>query len=184
VEDVFSFGYHTGMLFDQSIYGSCNGQFTDINFDQVDIGIDVLFTQTEGILFSNLNLANAGGGSIRFGILGRNANGSHTNDASVVIRGASFWGHFEQNIVWAHPGLISISDSLFIAWNDTKPCIEIQAGRAMINNNYFKDLKDKIGNAITVSENADRVSITNNQLIGNTLNFTAKPTILVANNLH
>jgi hypothetical protein len=180
VEDVFSFGYHTGMVFTESVYGSCNGQFTDINFDQVDIGIDVSYTQTEGILFSNLNLANAGGGSIRFGILGRQVNGTRPNDASVVIRGASFWGHFEQNIVWAHPGLISISDSLFIAWNSTKPCIDIQAGRAMINNNYFKD---NIGNAITLNENVDRVSITNNQLTGNTLNVVAKPTVLVANNL-
>jgi hypothetical protein len=180
VEDVFSFGYHTGMAFRSSVYGSCNGQFTDINFDQVDIGIDVSYTQTEGILFSNLNLANAGGGSIRFGILGRQVNGTHSYDASVIIRGASFWGHFEQNIVWSHPGLISISDSLFIAWNQSKPCIDIQAGRAMINNNYFKD---SIGNAITVHENADRVTITNNQLINNTLNIVTKPNILVANNL-
>ncbi len=180
VEDVFSFGYHTGMVFSASIYGSCNGQFTDVNFDQVDIGIDVSYTQTEGILFSNLNLANAGGGNIRYGILGRQVNGTRVNDASVVIRGASFWGHFVQNIVWNHPGLISISDSLFIAWNLTKPCIDIQAGRAMINNNYFKD---DIGNAITVGENADRVTITNNQLTGNTLNIITKPNILIANNL-
>ena len=180
VEDVFSFGYHTGMVFDKSAYGSCNGQFTDINFDQVDIGINVSFTQTEGILFSNLNLANAGGGSIRYGILGRNASGAHANDATVVIRGASFWGHFEQNIVWAHPGLISVSDSLFIAWNQTKPCIDIQGGRAMINNNYFKD---SIGNAINIDESVDRVSITNNQLTNNTIKVIPKPTILVANNL-
>jgi hypothetical protein len=180
VEDVFSFGYHAGMVFTQSIYGSCNGQFTDINFDQVDIGIDVSYTQTEGILFSNLNLANAGGGSIRYGLLGRQVNGTRANDASVVIRGASFWGHFVQNIVWAHHGLISVSDSLFIAWNQTKPCIDIQAGRAMINNNYFKD---SIGNAITVDENADRVTITNNQLTNNTLNVPMKSTFLVANNL-
>ena len=180
VEDVFSFGYHIGMRFDKSIYGSCNGQFTDINFDQVDIGIDVSFTQTEGILFSNLNLANAGGGSIRYGILGRNANGSHSSDATVVIRGASFWGHFEQDIVWNHPGLISISDSLFIAWNQTKPSIDIQTGRAMINNNYFRD---SIGTAITISENVDRVTITNNQLTNNTINAPSKPNILVVNNL-
>jgi hypothetical protein len=76
--------------------------------------------------------------------------------------------------------LISISDSLFIAWNATKPCIEIQAGRAMINNNYFKD---NIGNAITIGDNAERVTVTNNQLTGNTLNIVSKPTILVANNL-
>jgi hypothetical protein len=180
VEDVFSWGYQTGMVFRKSIHGACNGQFRDINFDQVDIGIDISHTQLFGIFFTNLNLANAGGGSNRIGILGHRVNISTTVDALVDIRGASFWGQFEQNIVWSHRGLISISDSLFIAWNQTKPCIEIQRGRAMINNNYFKD---KIGNAITVSDNADHVTVTNNQLTGNTLNIVSKPTILVANNL-
>jgi hypothetical protein len=180
VEDVFSWGYQTGMVFRKSIYGACNGQFTDINFDQVDIGIEVSHTQQYGIFFSNLNLANAGGGSNRIAILGRDGNGTKIIDASVVIRGASIFGHFEQNIVWSHPGVFSISDSLFIAWNHTKPCIDIQAGRAMINNNYFKDA---IGNAITVDENADRVTITNNQFTNNTLNVPTKSNILVANNL-
>jgi hypothetical protein len=113
IEDVFSWGYQTGMAFRASANGACNGQFTDINFDNVDIGIDVSFTQTWGILFSNLNLANAGGGPNRIGILGRAANGSKPTDALVVVRGASFWGQFNQEIVWTHPGLISISDSLF-----------------------------------------------------------------------
>ena len=180
VEDVFSFGYHTGMLFDKSTYGSCNGQFTDINFDQVDIGIDISYTQTEGILFSNLNLANAKGGTTRVAIVGRSGPGVHAKDATVVIRGASIWGHFEQCLVWDHPGLISISDSILADWNQTKPCIHIQSGRAMINNNYFKD---SIGNAITVDTNADRITITNNQLTNNTLDVATKSTFLVANNL-
>jgi hypothetical protein len=113
VEDIFSLGYHIGMAFQKSEHGSCNGQFTDINFDNVDIGIDVEYTQTWGLLFSNLNLANAGGGSNHIGILGRAVNGTTPRDAAVVVRGASFWGDFQQNIVWSHPGLISISDSLF-----------------------------------------------------------------------
>ncbi len=180
VEDVFSWGYQTGMTFRKSVYGACNGQFTDINFDEVDIGIEVSYTQLFGIFFSNLNLAGRGGGSNRIGILGRHDNGSYTDDAAIVIRGASFWGKFEQNVVWFHPGLISISDSLLTAWNHSKSSIDIQAGRAMINNNYFKD---KIGNAITVGNNVDRVTVANNQLTGNTLNIVSKPTVLVANNL-
>jgi hypothetical protein len=180
VEDVFSWGYQTGMAFRNSSYGACNGQFSDINFDNVDIGIDVSYTQTWGILFSNLNLANAGGGSNRIGILGRAVNGTTPRDAAVVVRGASFWGVFNQNIVWGHPGLISISDSLFSSWNKTLPAIEIQHGRAMINNNYFSD---DIGNAVTIRPDADRVTITNNQLTGNTLNVPSKATFLVANNL-
>jgi hypothetical protein len=180
VEDVFSIGYHIGMSFQKSVYGSCNGQFTDINFDNVDIGIEVYYTQTWGILFSNLNLANAGGGSNRIGILGRAVNGTKPTDAAVVVRGASFWGQFQQNLLWSHVGLISISDSLFSQWNKTSPAIEIQHGRAMINNNYFSD---NIGNAITISRDADKVTITNNHLNGNTINAVDKPNILVANNL-
>ena len=180
VEDVFSIGYHIGMQFNKSAYGPCNGQFTDINFDNVDIGIDISYTQVYGILFSNLNLANAGGGSTHIGILGREINQTTHKDAVVVIRGGSFWGHFQHNILWAHSGLISISDSLFNNWNNTFSAIQIQRGRAMINNNSFMD---NIGNAIDISESADKVTITNNQMNNNTLNFTPKPNILVANNL-
>ncbi|CAF2672001.1 unnamed protein product [Rotaria sp. Silwood2] len=181
VEDVFSWGYQIGMAFRASNNGACNGQFTDINFDNVDIGIDISYTQTWGILFSNLNLANAGGGSNRIGILGRAINGTRPTDAIVVVRGASFWGQFHQNLLWSHSGLISISDSLFSQWNKTSPAaIEIQHGRAMINNNYFGD---NIGNAVTVLQDADKVTITNNHLNGNELNVVTKPTVLVANNL-
>ncbi|UJR22831.1 hypothetical protein I4U23_025861 [Adineta vaga] len=180
VEDVFSWGYQTGMAFRASAYGACNGQFTDINFDNVDVGIDVSYTQPWGIVFSNLNLANAGGGSHRIGILGRALNGTKPTDAVVVVRGASFWGLFQQHLAWSHAGLISISDSLFSQWNKTSPAIQIQYGRAMINNNYFGD---NIGNAITISRDADRVTVTNNHLNGNTLDIVAKPSVLVANNL-
>ncbi|CAF4116184.1 unnamed protein product [Adineta steineri] len=180
VEDVFSWGYQTGMAFRTSSFGACNGQFTDINFDNVDIGIDVSYTQTWGIMFSNLNLANAGGGSNRIGILGRSINGTKPTDAIMVVRGASFWGVFQQNLVWAHTGLISISDSLFSMWNKTSTCIEIQRGRAMINNNYFGD---DIGNAMNISHDADKVTVTNNQLNGNRLITVTKKTILIANNL-
>ncbi len=98
-------------------------------------------------------------------------------DVAVVIRGASFWGRFQQHIVWSHPGLISISDSLFRQWNKTSTAIEIQQGRAMISNNYFSD---NIGNALTVSENVDKVTITNNQFNNNnTINIVTKSTVLV-----
>ena len=180
VEDVFSIGYHIGMQFNKSEHGACNGQFTDINFDNVDIGIDVSYTQPYGILFSNLNLANAGGGSAHIGILGHQINGTTHKDAVVVVRGGSFWGHFQQNILWTSSGLISISDSLFNNWNKTVSAIEIQRGRAMINNNSFMD---NIGSAIDISESVDKVTITNNQFNNNTLNVVTQPNILVANNL-
>jgi hypothetical protein len=180
IEDVFSWGYQTGMAFRASANGACNGQFTDINFDNVDIGIDVAFTQTWGILFSNLNLANAGGGSNRIGILGRAVNGSKPTDAIVVVRGASFWGEFNQEIVWSHPGLISISDSLFSNWNKSFSAINIQHGRAMINNNYFGD---NIGTAVIISADAEKASVTNNHLNDNKIDAPAKSSVVVANNV-
>jgi hypothetical protein len=137
------------MAFRKGEYGPCNRQFTDINFD---IGIDVSYTQTYGIIFSNLNLANAGAGSIRIGIMGRSINGTKAKDAAIVIRGGSFWGDFIQNILWSHSGLISIIDSLFNSSNKTSSSIQIQYGRTMINNNY-------IVNAITVLQDVDKVTM-------------------------
>lgn len=180
IEDVFSWGYKIGMAFRASKNGACNGQFTDINFDNVDIGIEVSYTQTWGILFSNINLANAGGGSNRIGILGVSINGTKPTDAIAVVRGASFWGEFNQNVRWSHVGLLSISDSLFSQWNKTFPAVEIQSGRAMINNNYFGD---GTGYAVKVSDDAERVTITNNHLNGNKLDVVTQPNVLVANNL-
>ena len=180
VEDVFSWGYQTGMLFRASANGACNGQFTNINFDNVDIGIDVFNTQPWGILFSNLNLANAQGGSNRIGILGRPANDTTPTDAAVVVRGASFWGWFNQEIVWINPGVISISDSLFYHWNGTYPAINIIRGRAMINNNYFED---SIGRAVVISTEAQKASVTNNHLNNNQINAPSSPSVVVANNV-
>jgi len=117
----------------------------------------------------------------KIGILGRLVNDTKPLDVSVTIRGGSFWGEFQQNIHWEHDGLISISDSLFKHWNSSSSAITIERGRAMINNNYFTD---NIGNAITVLNTVDKVTITNNQFNNNTLNVVTKPTVLVANNLH
>jgi len=76
------------MLFRGSTYGACNGQFSNVNFDNVDVGIAVYGsisllsflrlshsiyntgTWPYGIMFSNLNLANAGFGTTRAGIVG------------------------------------------------------------------------------------------------------------------
>lgn len=180
VEDVFSWGYQTGMSFRSSAHGACNGQFSDINFDNVDIGIDITYTQPYGIFFSNLNLANAGGGNNRIGILGRPNNSTASNTVNLIVRGASFWGEFNQNIFWQNPGLISLSDSLMNSWNKTFPAIDIRFGRAMINNNYFADA---VGQALRITYDADRVTVTNNQFVGNTFDIAQKTSFLVASNL-
>ncbi len=175
IHDVFSWGYKIGMLFDASKYGACNGQFSNINFDNVDIGIDVHNTQKWGLMFSNLNLANAGGGSNKIGI-----RGSPNGQGTIVIRGASFWGEFKQNVVWQNAGLLTISDSLMLGWSSTLPCIQISSGRVTVTNNFFQDL---IGNAVTVEKGADRVMITGNDLTGNTIVIAEGVRALNANNL-
>eukprot|EP00039_Didymoeca_costata_P024899 m.11837 g.11837 ORF g.11837 m.11837 type:complete len:448 (+) comp4532_c0_seq2:77-1420(+) len=169
VEDVFSFGYHTGMKFANSSQGSCNGQFTDINFDDVDIGLDISYSQNPAIIFSNLNVANAGDGLFKIGIRGT------AGKANVVIRGASFWGAIKQAIVWNNGGHINIFDSSFNSWSGSLPAIDILLGRAMISGNYFTDI---IGTAIHIGPETDRALITGNELVGNKIHSEINDTMI------
>ena len=86
VEDIFSWGYHVGIEFSASKYGSMNGQMTDVNLDNVDVGLDVKATQPYAIHISNLNIANAGAGSDHIAIWGQESG----NKAELDVRGASF----------------------------------------------------------------------------------------------
>ena len=121
VDDVFSWGYARGLKLvassvldpktNQSI-GASNGQCTDVQFDAVDIGVEVQQTDPYGWFFSNLNLANAGWGEHATGIVcGASCSGN------VVVRGASFWGAFHQAVSWngttdtLTDNFFSISDS-------------------------------------------------------------------------
>ncbi|MEW5980472.1 MAG: hypothetical protein AB1898_32190 [Acidobacteriota bacterium] len=71
VEDIFCWGYQVGIEFSESKYGAMNRQLTDINLDNVDIGIDVRVTQPYAVHVSNLNIANAGAGTNHVVIWGR-----------------------------------------------------------------------------------------------------------------
>ena len=46
-------------LFRESKAGATNGQFSNINFDNVDVGLALYSSQLYGLMFSNLNIANA-----------------------------------------------------------------------------------------------------------------------------
>ncbi len=172
VEDVFSWGYHVGAYFNASSHGAMNGQMSNVNFDNVDVGLDVYQTQVYAIHVSNLNIANAGNGATKIGIFGH-AGGS----AQLDVRGASFWGSLEQAVSWSCGGLVSLSDARVLQWDSAKPAVSILGGRAMLHDNFFQDA---LGTAIQVA-NADRVMITNNQLTGNKLDVRGALT-LVANN--
>ena len=173
VEDVFSFGYHVGLRLRKSSNGACNGQFTDINFDDVDIGVDAHDTQEYACIFSNLNIANAGDGVFKIGI-----RGSDGGSARVTVRGGSFWGSLNAAVDWQNSGMVRVSDSTVHAWNKSMPAVSVSNGRAMLMGNAFHDV---VGTAIYIGPDADRVVVTSNELAGNSISVENK-LALVANN--
>ena len=60
VEDIFAWGYLTGVELSGSKHGGMNGQMSNINLDNVDVGFDLRETQPYVVHVSNLNIANAG----------------------------------------------------------------------------------------------------------------------------
>lgn len=183
LEDVFSWGYSTGLLLTNSTVldpttnttiGAFNGQCTDIQFDAVDVGIDVEATDPYGVFFSNLNLANAGcwqdppSGCSQVGIRCK-GNGCQSN---VVVRGASFWGAFKQAVVWSGPGFFTISDSTVESWDPKGPAaIEASAGRIGIRGCTFGTATPSPGAvAVLLGADVSGAVVTANDLLGSTVN--------------
>lgn len=173
VQDIFSWGYHIGARFRASASGAMNGQMSNVNFDNVDIGLDVSATQPYAIHISNLNLANAGGGSNHIGIRALPGGSSYLN-----VNGASFWGLIRQPVLWWCDGLFTLSNARVLAWDSSRPAINILAGRAMIQANYFTD---HLGTAIHIGPGTDRVMIVGNELARNALSLEG-PLTLSADN--
>ena len=191
IDDYFSWGYKIGLQLGDSSEGVAkteengpkNVVITNLQLDNVDIGIDAQNTNAYGVLISNLNIANAGGGSEHIAI--RSMGGGHAN---LLIKNASFWGDLEQVVKWEGTGTLSLSGARIGTWRRTKPAIEILAGRAMITHSWFPDPKQETngtettGVAIKLGPNTDRVSILGNQLVGNTMNIDEATKVLEANN--
>jgi hypothetical protein len=144
-----------------------------VNFDGVDIGLQLLATQPYVIHISNLNIANSGGGANRIGIQALPGASCDLN-----VNGASFWGLILQGVSWNNTGLFSLSNARFINWSASLPAIDIITGRAMLQGNFFKD---GTATAIHVGIGTDRVMIIANELAGNTLSLQG-PKTLSANN--
>ncbi len=173
VQDIFSLGYGIGARFRSSASGSMNGQMSNVNFDGVDIGIQLSATQPYAIHISNLNVANSGGGANRIGI--QSLPGAN---CELDVTGASFWGSIRQCVSWNNSGTLSLSNARLINWNSSLPAVDIISGRAMLQANYFKDGS---ATAIHVGASSGRVMILGNQLAGNTLSLQGAST-LSANN--
>lgn len=169
VEDIFSWGYHVGVELSQSKQGAMNGQMTDIDLDNVDIGFDVSATAPYAVHVSNLNIANAGAGREHVAIWGRKSN----NRAELSVRGASFWGLLNQALRWENAGTVSLSDSRLVEWRMKQPGIEILAGRALVHDNVVQTYRPQHPRAvpaevtaINVGRLVDRVIVHDNQLNG------------------
>jgi len=172
VQDVFSWGYAIGARFRASTYGAMNGQMSNVNFDNVDIGLQLTATQPYAIHISNLNLANAGGGAHHIGIE------ALPGASDLNVNGASFWGAIRQPVSWGSTGLLTLSNARVLAWDASTPAIAILAGRAVLQGNFFTD---NVGTAIHVGPAANRVMILGNMLTGNAMSLGGANT-LSANN--
>lgn len=194
VEDIFSWGYHVGVEFSASKYGAMNGQMTDINLDNVNIGLDVSATQPYAVHISNLNIANAGAGTDHIAIWGRKG----AKGADLDVRGASFWGFVKQAVRWENPGNVSLSDSRLIPWNIDQPMIEILEGRAIVHDNFFQPYRQEHiedywhydpvpanqgAIAVRIGPDANSVMVHGNQLGGNKIENGGGARALLNDNL-
>ena len=192
VEDVFSWGYHVGIEFSASKYGAMNGQMTDVNLDNVNIGLDVQATQPYAVHISNLNVANGGAGSDHIGIWGHDS----AKQADLDIRGASFWGFVKQSLRWENSGTVSLSDSRLLPWNLDQPLVELLAGNTILHDNIFQPyrqehIKDywsydpvpaKEGAvAVRIGAAVNSVLIHGNQLNGNRIEMNSRGSGVLVN---
>ena len=190
LEDVFCWGYSVGMELARSQYGAMNGQVTDVGFDSVDIGINAIATQEQGVAFSNLAVANDDFGQHHIAIWGRGAGagGGDGERAVLFVRGGSFWGKLNRVVQWENPGLLSLADSRLVPWILSGPMIDVEAGKAMIHDNSLELYPGAMpsaapGLAVLIGPRAKSVSVHDNQLNGNTVRNDAGVAAQVANNL-
>jgi hypothetical protein len=166
VQNIFSWGYKTGIEFSASKDGAMNGQMTNVNLDGVDIGIHLRETKPEGIAISNLSIANDGRGTDRIAVWARMG----ANRACLTIRGGSFWGHLNQVVRWEAPGALSLSDSRIVPFEAPRPVIEILQGHANIHDNnlgpYPGTHWSKPAVAISVGPKVGRAIIHDNEFSG------------------
>jgi hypothetical protein len=165
VQDIFSWGYHVGALFGFTGtgpgQGGMVGQMSNVNFDNVDVGL-ALYGTGGDVHISNLNLASdpqpdqqVDEHSTHIGIFADPGE----YDAMLNVNNVSFWGDFSQAVLWKNSGVFSMSNARIAGgtlwglppppltgspwWSaqtpHLKPKIEILYGRAMIHDNYFMD---------------------------------------------
>src|SRR5258708_34762617 len=110
-----------------------NGQMSNVNLDNVDIGLQLIDTQPYAVHISNLNIANAGGGTNHIGIQGLAGN------AGLNVNGATFWGALYQPASWANSGLFTLSKPPFLSLGASLPLIPNSWRPPLLQQQYFPD---------------------------------------------
>jgi hypothetical protein len=180
VHNFFALGYHVGILFghglNNNFTGGCNGQFSNINFDAADVGLDIYTVSGAGAHFSNLNIACTDelGHSIRCAILthpqGDLPRGLRIGPLNIT--NGSFWGLFKNQVIfWEREGPLHLSSSILRHWERGKPAIRIQGGDAIIlGNTFLMDEEERVGagprNSVEVLPTGGRVIVSYNNLNG------------------
>jgi hypothetical protein len=171
VHNFFGLAYHSGILFGGEIQTpggqegeGCNGQFSNINLDGADVGLDIYTTSGAGIHFSNLNIActHDFGQSIRRGIWSHApipATQAHPNSLCNIVNG-SFWGTFGNEAVLWEQGPLNISSSLFRQLPQDGTAIRLVGGNAILTGNRFEG--DVSAVAVALSQNAGSIIAHNN----------------------
>jgi len=174
VEDIFCWGYRVGARFEKGQTNGMNGQMSNVNFDNVMVGLDVACTQPYAVHVTNLNVASPASTRVAYGIHGNaGANGDLT------VTNASFWGPgIKQALRWECAGVVSLSFARIIDWDGAAGAVEILLSRAMIQHCYFRDV---VGTAVKVGPGADRVMIVGNELVGNHIQDQGPRTLVASN---
>jgi hypothetical protein len=165
-----------------------NGQFSNINLDGGDVGLDIYATQDYGIHFSNLNIACASnyGQFTRRAIWAHNTSDPNLQIGPLNIHNGSFWGTFKDHVIlWETGGPLQLSSSIIREWPDGTSAIKILGGRATIQGNFFQD-SPPITNrsSVYIDANAERVIVTGNNLTGNPIVSSGPANLrLIASNL-
>jgi hypothetical protein len=182
VHNFFAYGYHVGV---QLLSGAgnlgANGQFSNLNLDATNVGIDIYAIAPAGIQISNLNAT----GTRILNQDARRAVWAHSNPHSIgplTIHNGSFWGEFQEEIIlWEQGAMLQVASSLFNGWRPGGAAVRIVGGRATIQGSCFAD---RIGRSISIGAEAQQVIVTGNQLLDNPVeSFGPAHLRLINNNL-
>jgi hypothetical protein len=174
IHDVFAMSYAKGFQLNSSTrtQGATYGVFDNISFDTVDVGVEANATSMLGVQISNYHFT-SGGGSYHHAVWGRPSGAI----AQINVINGSFSGNITNAILWNNTGIVSLSGSRMMEWYSAGTyAVEIDSGRAIIQDNFFSDNFWGNGNAsvkstsgILVGSGADRVILSGNQMTGNTI---------------